>query len=674
MKQNVIEPPVGDGGPEELEAELARAEAARDALLREAANFRRALEIAREHAGVWIWNIDLPARKLGFGTEPCTLPLEECLHPEDVDAIFREASRLHSDHPDVRMKLRMKGQDGRWEWFRFDGLAERFGPDGRPFLLVGAGVNISDEILWEESVAEDERLLDELLDNSIAILYRHDPGRSDVEYFKAPVQQEHDIPYHAETFEKVIEKGLMTLHPDDRDRISAALGTIVAGLDGKPVTHALEYRRADLRGAYHWYYDVMTLIPDPMRGVRTMLGSAIDVTALREAEATLRASEERYRLVTTLSSFIIWTTDLEMNFLYCSPAVLNMLGYTAEEIIALGPRKTLLPESYRLVARLAQDIRSQEAKCSGSFIPRYIQLWQRHKNGMAVLTEVAVSVARDESGHLVGFCGVTRDITEFHLMKETLRTEREMLENRVLERTAELLRANEELRREIERRRQVETALLEMSEAEQRSIGHELHDGLCQQLAGVMCLCEAARDRLLEIGSIDAIQMGRIHDLLAGAVRYARYMARGLSPLFIDANGLSDSLEALASSLPMMYRVSCSFSHLGKARVEEPEQALNLYRIARMAVQNAVHEGNAGHVEILLKTTSKSVSLIVSDDGSPRATSAASSEYGHCMIDYRMRIISGSVVVKNRRGGGTVVRCVAPLRRLENGNDGAANV
>lgn len=664
----------GDGnGLEELEAELARAEAARDAFLKEAENYRRAFEIAREHAGVSVWSIDLQTRKLGFGTEPCTLPLDGHLHPDDTKVLFQEASRLRPDHSDVRVNLRVKGSDGRWTWFRFDGFAELFRPDGRPLLLVGAGKNISDEILWEESISEDERLLDELLDNSVAVLYRHDSRRSDVEYFKTPIQ-EHAIPEHAETFKEAVNVGLEMVHPDDRDRVEAALEKIVANLNGNSVTLPLEYRRASLQGTYRWYYDDMTLIPDRMNDVQTMLGSAIDITALKEAEAKLRVSEEQYRLVTTLSSSIIWTTDLDMNFLYSSPAVLNMLGYTTEEIIALGLRKTLLPESYRLAARLAKEMRSQEAKRPHSIAPRYIQLWQRHKNGRAVLTEVAVSVVLDESGRLAGFCGVTRDITEFHLMKEALRTEREMLENRVLERTAELLRANEDLRREIERRRQVETALLEMSEAEQRSIGHDLHDGLCQQLAGVMCLCEAARERLLEIGSIDAIQMGRIHDLLAAAVRYARYMARGLSPLFIDANGLPDSLEALASALPMMYRVSCTFLHQGKACVEEPKQALSLYRTARMAVQNAVHEGKAAHVDILLKTTSKSVSLIVSDDGSPRATSTASSEYGYCMIDYRMRIMSGSVIVKNRRGGGTVVRCVAPLRRLEHGNDGSANV
>lgn len=671
MKMNISDPLGGGNSLEELEAELARAETARDALLKEVAEYRRAFEIARDHAGVSVWTIDLRSGTIGIGTESCDLPLDEHLHPDDRDVLVQNASRLRPDQPDIRMKLRMKRSEGRWEWFRFDGFADQFGFDGRPLLLVGAGKNIIDEIIWEQNLAEDERLLDELLDNSVALLYRYDSGQSEIRYLNAPVK-EHAIPDYTGTFEKMIEDGLKTVHPDDRDRIDAALGQIVANLKGNSATKALEYRRADLQGAYHWYYDVMTFIPDRINNVQTMLGSAIDITAFKEAEAMLRASEERYRLVTTLSSFLIWTTDLEMNFLYCSPAVYNMLGYTSEEIIALGPRKTLLPESFRVVARLAQEIRSQEAKQPDSFIPRCVHLWQRHKDGRAVLTEVAVSVIRDDARRLAGFCGVTRDITEFHQMREALRTSREMLENRVLERTAELLRANEYLRQEIERRRQVEMALLEMSEAEQRSIGHDLHDGLCQQLAGVMCLCEAARERFLEIRSIDAIQMGRIHDLLAGAVRYARSMARGLSPLFIDANGLSDSLEALAASSPIMFRVACSFSRMGKGRVEEPEQALNLYRIARMAVQNAVHDGNAAHIDILLKTTAKSVSLIVSDDGAPRATSIAPSDYGHCMIDYRMRIMSGNVVVKDRPGGGTVVRCVAPLRRPEKGNEDAA--
>ncbi|HQG27289.1 MAG TPA: PAS domain-containing protein, partial [Candidatus Ozemobacteraceae bacterium] len=440
MNENIFDPLGDESDPERLEAELARAEAVRDALLAEAANYRRAFEIAREHAGVSVWNIDLQARTLMLGTESSVHSLDERLHPDDVETMFREVSRSSPDEPDVRMKLRMKGPGERWDWFRFDGLVERFDSDGRPQLLIGVGKNISDEILLEENLAEDERLLEELLDNSVAILYRHDSNPNGAGYFNSPLYL-HAVPSCAGSIDKVIEEGLESIHPDDRERIDAALGQNMASLNGSQVTSVMEYRRADLKGEYHWYYDIVTLIPDRKNAVQTMLGSALEITALKEAEATLRASEERYRLVTTLSSFIIWTTDLEMNFRYCSLGVKNMLGYTAEEVIALGPRKTLLPESYRLVVRLAQEIRLQEAKRPGSFIPRYVQLWQRHKNGMAVLTEVAVSVVHDESGRLEGFCGVTRDITEFHHMKEALRTEREMLENRVLERTAELLRA-----------------------------------------------------------------------------------------------------------------------------------------------------------------------------------------------------------------------------------------
>ncbi|MBP7634070.1 PAS domain S-box protein [Candidatus Ozemobacteraceae bacterium] len=670
MIGGVSDAPCTGNSLEELEAELARAEAARDALLREAAEYRCALDLARDFAGVTIWTIDLGSRTMSFGTNPCSLPLAGNLHPDDLDALLHDASRLRPDHPGLHMNLRIRGDGGRWEWLGFDGDVERFDPAGRPLFLAGIKKNISDEVLLERHLAEDRKLLEELLDNSLAILYRYNTERKEPIYVN-PALMEYALPEYDKTFWQMIESGLESVHPDEREYVTAGFRRTVSNLKS-PTTFTLEYRRKNIQGEYRWNYDVITLIPDLRGNVQTMLGSAVDISNLKEAEATLRTSEERYRLVTTLSSSIIWTTDLEKNFTYCSPAVFDMLGYTPDEIIALGPRKTFLPESFRRIERLERDIQLQEAKPSSAFTSRVVQLWQRHKSGRAVVTEVAISVIRDESGRVSGYFGVTRDITGFHELKESLRTSREMLENRVLERTAELLRANEHLRQEIERRRQVEAALLEMSEAEQRSIGHELHDGLCQQLAGIMCLCEAAREHLLEIGSIDAIQMGRIHDLLAGAVRYARYMARGLSPLFIDVNGLSDSLDALASSAPMMFRISCSFSKSGKFSVEDPEQALNLYRIARLAVQNAAHDGNASHVDILLKTTSKSVSLVVSDDGMPRAVAVCPSDYGHCMIDYRMRTMAGSVFLKNRHGGGTVVRCVAPLRRHEKGEENAA--
>jgi len=654
---------------EALEAELSEAIAKRDALRDELAGVSRFLDRARESTGAEIWKIDLQKGMIGFGMGSCSFALEEQFHPDDLRTLLKKVAGLRRDQPEIQIELRLPGCREKRGRFRFCGRAETFDADDRPVLLVGVMVNIFNQI--QENSPLLQKQLWELLDSSFAIFYWLDISGSGYVY-ASPAAKEYFLPSEGQTYEGMMKKGLESLHPDDRQEIEAYIGRVLSKKSDHPVTNAFTYRRRNFRGEYHWFYDVMTFMPDRDGIFQTMLGSAIDITAQKGTESTLQIAEQRYSQLTRLSCAVIWSAGLDMHFDYCSPSIFDLLGYTPEEVIALGSEVTLLPESYGTVAGLIEDALTKEAREPGVVIPFRFEIWQRHKSGRAVLTDVAASMVRDDSGRLIGFCGATLDITESHRMKEILKKSREELQNNVLVRTEELARANENLRQEIERRRQVESALIRMSETEQRSIGHELHDGLCQQLAGVMCLCQAARERLLEIGSIDAIQMGRIHDLLGAAVRYSRYMSRGLSPLFADAEGLCSSLEALAVSSTAMFNVTCRFSRSGSCRVQDSEQALSLYRIAREAIQNAIQHGKAGRIDILLKTSSRRVCLIVSDDGCGRtAPLSAAPEYGLSMIDYRMRAMEGSVRMKNLRGGGMAVRCIAPLSRQTKGGGNA---
>jgi len=655
---------------ETLEAELAEATAKRDALRGELAEISRFMDRARDASGAEIWKIDLQGMKMGYGMDCCRYSLEEHFHPEDMRVFLEKAPALRCDQPEIRIELRIRGHQENWERFRFCGRAETFDADGHPTLLVGVKTNISNQIKINPPVSQEQ--IREILDNSFVVFYWLDmSGAGNI--YTSPAIDEYFLSSRELSFERMLELGFETLHPDDKPRMEADIGLILSKKSSHPVRSIFTYRRRNLRGEYHWFCDTMTLIPDREGVFRTMLGSAIDITGQKEAESALRTAEQHYRLLTRLSYAVIWSSGLDMQFNYCSPSIIDLLDYTPEEVVKLGPQVTLLPESIWKVGELIRDALEKEAKEPGIVVPLQFEIWQRHKSGRSVLTEVAASMMRDGSGRLIGFCGATRDITEANQMKETLKKSREELEKNVLLRTEELARANENLRQEIERRRQVESALLEMSESEQRSIGHDMHDGLCQQLAGIMCLCQAARERLLEIGSIDAIQMGRIHEFLGAVVRYARNMARGLSPVFADAGGLCTALEALAASAATMFKVTCHFLRSGNSLVWDPGQALSLYRIAREAIQSSIQNGKAERIDIFLKTSSKRVCLVVNDDGCSRAAATLETpNYGLWMIDYRMRAMGGVIRMKSLRGGGMTVRCIAPLICQEKGGENAS--
>lgn len=637
----------------------AAAVACRDALRAETAALKGFVDQARQYAGVRTWKIDLDGNRLWGEVPGDAEPLGTWIHPADLGRFFRSVSLLTRDRPGMALDIRIRGEGKSWLRCSFRGTATRFTASGRPALLLGITQGTPNARCQGQALVKAGRRIQELLQDTLIILYRLDfLGKAII--YKSAAFDRFGFEDEISTFDELVQSNLGMLHPDDRAGTSDGVAGLLKAKTAVPVTRRFLYRRRNLQGKYRWLYDSLTCIPDARGTVITLIGAAIDITSMKRREAELRAAEEKYRRLHLLSRDVFWSSGLDMQFDYISPSITDLLGYTPEEAIALGPEKTLVPESYQSVGELARRFSDQERDGHGRDPTFCFELWQRHKSGQHILTEVVASVVRDEAGSLIGFCGATRDITENHRMKEILKKSRDDLEQTVLERTSELAAANEHLQLEIERRRQVEAALFEMSEAEQRSIGHDLHDGLCQQLAGIMCLCQAARDRLLEIGSIDAIQMGRIQDLLGAALKYARYMARGLSPLFTDDLSLRASLETLAVTSSAMFRVSCRFLPAHGGRINDPGQALNLYRIAREAVLGAVLDRSAQMIEIRLRSSARKVLLAIRDNGKePVGLRVADDVLG--MIPYRVESMDGIVRVRSDGARGTLIRCLAPL-------------
>jgi diguanylate cyclase (GGDEF)-like protein/PAS domain S-box-containing protein len=146
-------------------------------------------------------------------------------------------------------------------------------------------------------------------------------------------------------------------------------------------------------------------------------------------EKTLRENEEKYRLLADNASDIIFTVDLELRFKYISPSVVRLRGFTVEEALAQTARDALTPESMINGARALHDELEKEA--AGNADPhrtRVLELEQRCKDGSTIWTETTFSGLRNEHGVLVGFIGITRDISQ------RKKTESELIKSEALNR------------------------------------------------------------------------------------------------------------------------------------------------------------------------------------------------------------------------------------------------
>ena len=207
-------------------------------------------------------------------------------------------------------------------------------------------------------------------------------------------------------------------------------------------------------------------------------------------------------------------------------------------------------------------------------------------------------------------------------------------------------------------RRRVERQLLEVSEREQQRIGQDLHDGLCQQLAGVAYLADNLQARLAQKSPHDAAAAARIHTLLKETIVQARQLARGLNPVKLESVGLMAALQELTSSIESLFSISCRFECWHRVLLHNHETAIHLYRIAQEAIHNAITHGKATQIVVSLARKEDKLVLSVRDNGRGLSPSMPRGDgRGVENMRYRARTIGAQLQWDPRPVGGTVVSC-----------------
>jgi len=203
--------------------------------------------------------------------------------------------------------------------------------------------------------------------------------------------------------------------------LAMAFGAITAHRVTQPIRHLGTAARAVAQGewrkvegtsriteiaALSTSFDLMTY-----RLEETVGSLEKEVAERRRAEAELRTSEQRYRLLADNSTDVIWTIDLSGRFTYVSPAIQRLRGYTPEEVLREPLAAALTPESLAAVQKALADLRALIA--DGLPLPEEsrFELEQPCKDGTTVWTETITSPLFDADGTLQGILGVSRNIT-----------------------------------------------------------------------------------------------------------------------------------------------------------------------------------------------------------------------------------------------------------------------
>jgi PAS domain S-box-containing protein len=207
-------------------------------------------------------------------------------------------------------------------------------------------------------------------------------------------------------------------------------------------------------------------------------------------------------------------------------------------------------------------------------------------------------------------------------------------------------------------RRQLEEELLDAGGREQRRLGQDLHDGLCQHLIGLQYTTSVFAEKLEKASELRK-EAEAIAELIRQGTLQARMLARGLSPVNLEANGLMSALRELALNTAALFRINCSFDCSQEVLVMDNTKAVQLYRIAQEAITNAVKHGQSTSVHLSLDRSGDHATLKITDNGVgfPPHTEK-SSGMGLRIMQYRADMIGASLQITPGAERGTEVTCV----------------
>ncbi|MCR4949678.1 MAG: substrate-binding domain-containing protein [Treponema sp.] len=245
---------------------------------------------------------------------------------------------------------------------------------------------------------------------------------------------------------------------------------------------------------------------------------------------------------------------------------------------------------------------------------------------------------------------------------EDRRKRSEYLEREVNERTKELVEANN-------RRMEVEAQVLKISEIERQRFSTDLHDDICQRLAGISMLCRSYSN---QSQPVEKAQMVELAQLIGETLQTTRQYAHNSYPVELESLGMNHSISNLCDSFQVQSGIKCSYEWAVREGIHfDKTQKLNIFRIIQEALHNVMKHSRAQNVEVSVKTEAKKTVVRILDDGIGFMNNTEDKEKGLGLnsMQYRANQIGAAFVIKQNKPKGTCVQVSLANKYLEIKNE-----
>jgi signal transduction histidine kinase len=332
-----------------------------------------------------------------------------------------------------------------------------------------------------------------------------------------------------------------------------------------------------------------------------------------------------------------------------------------EHIVALSRNNPLAPDlEFR---RKIRDSMDQIHATVGQMVAAENDLLEQRQESSnraaRIVTRVNVVAALVSMGLIISvFSALRRENARRQVSEMELQRSHEELEHRVEQRTQSLVQSETE-------RKRLEQEILETSDTEMHRIGHDLHDGVGQQLTALSLFTSNLQREAESQAPQLTESCKKIGTELREVIRHVRVLSHGLSPVSIEENGLVEGLRKLADDMRSS-STDCQFSDFSETQINDPHLATQLYRIGQEAVTNAAKHSGARQIQISLRATQTLTELRVSDDGRGFSPVSLNGDIGLGLraMKYRADVIGAVIRIDSSPGKGTRVSCTIQKKSI----------
>lgn len=310
-----------------------------------------------------------------------------------------------------------------WGWIGYDDCkTEKIWIDEEVYALHAVAKNIGirlDHDKIDAKLAAHQKSFDFYLKGSNQGMWEWDFLTKKTSYFYNSFQilgyEQDEIEHNANFWQE-------NMHPKDHIEIQINLEKYISGVinnyDGIiRMKHKKEH--------YVWIKYSGLIIKDNDGNPSKIIGSHIDISALKEKEQQLEQSEIKYRFITENTTDLICQHYNNGTFSYVSNSSEDITGYTAEELIHKKPSDFIHPEDLFLMQNTYQQIVKK-------LNPANVTFRFRKKNNTYIWMESSSKVILNETDEIIGMQSSSRDITERIKVNEELKVnllkEKELIE------------------------------------------------------------------------------------------------------------------------------------------------------------------------------------------------------------------------------------------------------